>query len=153
VGRVVTVTEPKKTSRSRVHRGRKTEALLAEHWQDIALYPYAQPVGPGRSGRDILLTPGLFVEVKARGTVSLTSQLAKAADTSLRSRAQSDNYEDSPDIPVVVWRHNGQGPAAIRNWTVTMNLADFDDLMLMREDYRRLRAMMSAQQMNGWGER
>lgn len=127
-------------SRARKDRGMKTQDLLATHWREIALYPYAQSTGSGRPGRDILLTPGLFCEVKARGTVSLVSQLAKAADSSLQSRAQSDNYRDPPDLPVVVWRHNGQGPASMRKWTVTMSLEDFDDLMLMREDYRLLRS-------------
>lgn len=79
--------------------------------------PYAVPVGAGESGEDILNPPpGLVVEIKARETVSLEAALRQAK-------------KSNPDaIPVVVWRHNGQGESSMDDWTVTMRLSDFETM-------------------------
>lgn len=116
-------------SRARVDRGRATERMLAERWQGLGLFPWAQPVGPGRSGRDMLNTPGVFVEIKARGTVTLPSQLKKAVDDAAKSRRQSDVPHQPPDMPIIIWRHNGQGPVGMDNWTVTLSLIDYEEML------------------------
>ncbi len=94
--------------------------------------PYAVPVGAGESGEDILNPPeGLVVEIKARETVSLVSALGQA----LRSNADA--------IPVVIWRHNGQGEASMDDWTVTMRLADFENLWRDSDREKRNRSTSS----------
>lgn len=134
------MTEPKKAGRSRVDRGRATEALLAARWRRMVLFPHSQNTGAGRAGRDLLNTPGLFVEVKARGEVSLPSQLRKAQRHSIAERRAEEMRDgEAPDVAVIVWRHNGQGEASMADWTVTMRLEDFEDLIFMRDDYRTLR--------------
>lgn len=136
------MTEPKKPSRARRDRGMKTQELIAARWRTMALFPYAQSTGSGRPGRDILLTPGMFVEVKARGDVSLPSQLKKAQTHATAARLQSDTPGEPADMPVIIWRHNGQGEASMGEWSATVYLADLEDLLLMREDYRLLRLSM-----------
>ncbi len=102
-------------SQSRKRRGMKTQALIAERWRDNGMFPHATDAGAGRPGVDILNTLGVRVEVKARGEVSLASQLAKLRD-------------GSDDIRLVVWRHNGQGEASMDDWTVTLTLAEFEEI-------------------------
>lgn len=79
--------------------------------------PYAKAVGAGESGEDILDSPfGLVIEVKARDTVSLIAAIKQASRSAPGSMAW------------VVWRHNGQGPSNMDDWTVTMRLADAECL-------------------------
>lgn len=103
---------------SRRHRGSATQRILAERWRETLLAPYAKAVGAGESGNDIVDgPPGVKVEVKAQADrMSLPAALRQAAA--------------APGIgrPIVVWRHNGQGPASIGEWTVTMSLDDWEDL-------------------------
>lgn len=103
---------------SRKARGMKTQALLAARWVENGLFPYATDAGAGRQGNDLLNTPGLAVEIKARDTVSLPAALKQAAT----------GAKLSTDIPIAVQRHNGQGEASMDEWTVTMRLADFETL-------------------------
>lgn len=104
-------------SQSRKHRGYATQRELAERWRENGMAPYAKAVGAGESGEDILDPPrGLVVEVKARDTVSLIAAIKQA----LKSAPSS--------IPIVVWRHNGQGPSNMDDWTVTLRLTDFESL-------------------------
>lgn len=93
-----------------------TQALLAARWVANELFPWATDAGAGRPGNDILNTPGLAVEVKARDDVSLVAALKQA--TSGNPSA----------LPIVVWRHNGQGESTMDDWTVTMRLRDFETL-------------------------
>jgi hypothetical protein len=99
---------------SRKSRGMATQALLAARWVANELFPWATDAGAGRQGNDILNTPGLAVEVKARDDVSLVAALGQA----MRGNPES--------LPIVVWRHNGQGVSSMDDWTVTMRLADFE---------------------------
>ncbi len=104
-------------AQSRKHRGYSTQRLIAKRWVANGMAPYATPVGAGDQGEDILNSPdGLVVEIKARDTVTLPTALAQA---------QKSNADA---IPIVVWRHNGQGEANIGKWTVTLFLEDFEDL-------------------------
>jgi hypothetical protein len=99
---------------SRKSRGYATQALIAERWRELGLYPYAVDVGNGRQGVDILNTPGILAEVKATGRLSLVAQLDKL------------DKLGQPGVPVVLWRHNGQGPKGIGHWTATLWLEDFE---------------------------
>jgi hypothetical protein len=102
---------------SRKARGMATQALLALRWKSLGLFPFATPTGAGRQGSDIINTPGLAVEVKGREVVSLVAALK-----------QAQSGADLDEVPIVVWRHNGQGEASIADWTVTMRLEDFESL-------------------------
>lgn len=108
-------------SNSRKARGMKTQALIAERWKEAELFPWATDAGAGRPGRDILNTPGIAPEIKARDSVSLLAALKQA-------QTNADN-----DIPVVIWRHNGQGEQRIGEWTVTMFLEDFERYEVWRQ--------------------
>lgn len=93
--------------------------LLAKRWQENGLYPFATDAGAGRPGRDILNTPGVFVEVKARGRLTLLETLAKC-----EQGAEAEN-----ELPLVVWRHNGQGETDPGLWTATMRLHHAEQLI------------------------
>lgn len=104
-------------AQSRKHRGYATQRALAARWRANGLAPYAKPPGAGEAGADVLDgPPGVTVEIKARTTVTLPAALAT---TGARSPG---------DLPILVWRHDGQGEAAIDQWTVTMSLVDWEFL-------------------------
>lgn len=98
-------------SRHRRARGAETQravaAYLAEHG-----WPYATDVGAGRGGIDVLGTPGLGIEVKARRDFEPLAWLRQAV------RAAGGA------LPLVVHRPDGMGPATIADWPVTLRLAD-----------------------------
>jgi len=111
-------------AQSRKHRGYATQRLIAKRWKANGMAPYAVPVGAGDQGEDILNSPeGLVVEIKARDSVTLPTALAQA----LKS--------DPDGIPLVIWRHNGQGEANIGKWTVTLFLEDFEKLYQIWRKY------------------
>lgn len=104
-------------AQSRKHRGYETQRLIAKRWVANGMAPYAIPVGAGEQGEDIIHSPeGLVVEIKARDTVTLPSALAQAAKS------------NPSELPLVIWRHNGQGETNIGKWTVTLFLEDFETL-------------------------
>lgn len=92
---------------SRKRRGMRTQKLVAEYLREI--WPFADTAGAGRSGQDILNTPGFAGEVKAQSRVNLGAWLRQAAVNA---------GED--EIPYVVFRINGQGEASIDDWLVAM---------------------------------
>lgn len=134
-------------AKSRKSRGLETQALIAKRWRESGLYPYATDAGSGRSGVDILNTgDGLAVEVKAKEHVSLMAGIRQAriaglikdAEREGISDAQTAGHERATDtdfwypngpLPVLITRHNGQGPASIGEWTVTMTLAEFEEIV------------------------
>jgi hypothetical protein len=89
------------------------------------MYPAATDAGPGRSGNDLLNTPGLDVEIKAVGYTSIQAQLKACTE-----RGSFGN------MPLVIWRHNGQGEASMDDWTVTIRLADFEKMWKAYHDGR-----------------
>lgn len=106
-------------AQSRKHRGYATQRLLANRWKANGMAPYAVPVGAGDHGEDILNSPeGLVVEIKARDTVTLPTALEQAAKSNPIA------------IPLVAWRHNGQGEASMDDWTITVRLKDFEELYI-----------------------
>lgn len=114
-------------SNGRKARGMRTQAAIAQRWRDIGLFPYATDQGPGRSGNDLINTPRLKVEIKARQEqgVSLPASLRQA--------------ESAPGkgTPILIWRHNGQGEMNMDRWTVSMNLADFERIWAAARNWER----------------
>jgi hypothetical protein len=100
---------------SRKHRGYATQRLLADRWRTNGLFPFAKAVGAGEQGNDLIDTPGVCVEIKARDQVSLPAALRQA--------------DNGGGVPVVVWRHNGQGATGMDEWTVTMRLSDWERML------------------------
>lgn len=91
------------TPQSRKRRGRDTELIAARFLAENG-WPYAMPTGAGASGADITGTPGLGWEVKARTGFDPMANLRQAA------RNAGDN------LPLVLLRPNGVGPAQIGDW-------------------------------------
>lgn len=109
-------TEPDVTNRYRKARGAQTQRVVAEYLTTQG-WPYATDAGAGRSGRDILGVDGVSIEVKARRDLNLPAWIRQA-------RAAAGN-----DLPVVVHRPDGMGPASIADWPATLRLADLVALL------------------------
>jgi hypothetical protein len=101
---------------SRKQRGAETQKLVAEHLRDNG-WPWATDIGAGRNGSDILNTPGLKIEVKARRDLDLTGFLKQASS--------------APGLGVscVVVRPDGYGPAKIGDWPVILRFEDWITLL------------------------
>lgn len=105
-------------SSSRKQRGAETQRLVAEYLKGNG-WPWATDAGAGRSGSDILNTPGLKIEVKARRDLNLPEWLRQASSDPL------------PGVASVVHRPDGYGPAKIADWPVTLRLEDW--VILLRQ--------------------
>lgn len=103
-------------SAARKARASATQTHIAE-WFARRGFPFATDAGAGRNGRDILGMVGLALEVKARRDLSLPAWLRQAQD-----------YADG-DLPAVIHRPDGFGPARVADWPVTMRLEDFTRLI------------------------
>lgn len=103
-------------SQSRKYRGYESQKLVAQHLR--VLWPLAEPTGAGRQGNDILATPGVGIEVKAQANISLPAFIRQA-------RKNAGN-----EMPVLVLRLNGQGPASLDDWPVVMTMSDWIKLMM-----------------------
>lgn len=90
---------------SRRRRGFETEELAAERMR-LDGWPSADVPARGAGGRDILGTPGLCWEVKAR----------TGFDPGAWSRQSVKNANG--DVPLVLMRPNGMGEASIDLWPV-----------------------------------
>ena len=101
----------------RKRRGAKTAALAAE-WFRSHGWPFATDVGAGRPGRDIENMPGLACEVKARAAFEPLAWLRQAGANA-----------HPQDVPFVVWRPNGYGPADMERWPVMLTLHAFTGLL------------------------
>jgi len=100
------------TAASRKQRGRETEHAVAEALRPI--FPLAVRVPASLPGADVLNTPGLTVEVKARRDLNLPAWLKQASSRS------------SPDVlPVVISRPDGYGPERVQIWPVHIPLWAF----------------------------
>ena len=102
------------TSQSRKHRGYRTSRLVASYLSNF--WPYAQSVGAGAQGSDVLNTPFDW-EVKARTGFNPSAALAQ-----LKKRANGR-------LGIVVLRLNGQGENP-EDYAVVMRLADFMELVI-----------------------
>ena len=100
------------TTDSRRQRGRESEHIVAARFVEAG-FDRAEAVGSAAPGRDIRHVPGYAVEVKARSGLSLPAWLRQAK----RNAGQ--------DMPVLITRLNGQGPASVDEWPVILRLGDF----------------------------
>jgi len=105
-------------SSSRKQRGAETQRLVAEYMRDHG-WPYATDAGAGRNGNDILNTPGLNIEVKARRDFSVTAWLRQASGVV------------TPGVGLVVSRPDGYGPAKIEDWPMIFRLGE--GIILLRQ--------------------
>lgn len=103
-------------TQSRKHRGYATQALVAQALRADG-WPYAESTGAGRTGADITGTPGLAFEVKARTGFDPLGALRQA-------RANAGG-----DVPVVILRMNGQGPAAVDEWLAVVDFRTLRQLL------------------------
>lgn len=91
------------TNGSRKERGAQAQRIMADFWEPV--YPWVQPVSGGAPGRDLLNTPCLSVEIKARRDFDPLAWLRQACRNS-----------DPDEMPVVQWRPDGWGPAKVHEW-------------------------------------
>lgn len=102
---------------ARVGRGRRTEEHVAAWLRDHG-WAHAERNPASLPGRDIKGIAGLGIEVKARrdfNPAAWARQAAKNAGT---------------DLPLVVMRPDGMGPAQIGLWPVFFSLADATQLLI-----------------------
>ena len=102
-------------SQHRKARGMRSQKLVADYLKDHG-WPFASSAGAGRSGVDVLNTPDVAVEVKARANLdphAWVKQAEKAADGRL---------------PFAVARMNGQGEHPDQ-WVAFLRLGDLVDLL------------------------
>jgi hypothetical protein len=107
---------------TRKQRAHDTERAVAQWFRENG-WPYAEPVGAGRDGSDVTGIPGLCVEVKARRDLNLPQWLRQ------HSNSLADGDAQAWQLPLVVHRPDGYGPARIAEWPVTMRLDDFTALL------------------------
>ncbi len=91
--------------------------MFAEYIQDI--FPYAEPTGAGRQGRDILSTPGVWFELKARTGFNPLAAL---------KQMEAENV-DAWSKNAAVLRMNGQGEKNIGEWVVCMRVDTLKELL------------------------
>lgn len=92
------------------------------------IFPYAEPTGAGRQGRDILSTSPIWFELKARAGFDPLSAL-KQAEREAQAEADRFHGDVFPDLPVAVLRMNGQGEANIGEWVVCMRVDTLKELL------------------------
>jgi hypothetical protein len=106
------------TVANRKRRGRITEHLVAAEFARSG-WPHAEATGAGSPGRDVKGVLGVAVEVKAR----------RAFDPMAAVRQAIRNA--GADVPVVVMRPDGAGPASVATWPAFLPLGHL--LALLRQ--------------------
>lgn len=106
------------TTQSRKHRGYRSQKVFADYIK--GMFPYAEPTGAGRQGKDILSTPGISFELKARAGLNPNADLKQAES------AATEN-----ELAVLVCRMNGQGEKSIGEWIAMVRVDTL--LELLRE--------------------
>ena len=101
---------------ARKARGSATQAIAAEWFRGHG-FPFCTDAGAGRPGRDLLNLIGLAGEVKARANLDPLGWIRQARDNA------------HGDLPFVLFRCNGQGPATVADWPVLLRLEDFTRLV------------------------
>lgn len=105
-------------SQSRKHRGYATQRILAAYLREHG-FPFAEPVGAGRSGSDITGTIGIDWEIKARARFNPKETMDQLSERS------------GADLAIAVMRLNGQGEKSISSWVAMLTLQDL--VFLLRE--------------------
>jgi hypothetical protein len=77
-------------------------------------WPFAEAVFGAATGRDILGTPGLALEVKATADNPLPAALRQAVN----------HAGTSGDLPLVIWRPNGRGESDVGEWVMALRVED-----------------------------
>lgn len=103
----------------RKHRGYASQRIVANYLRSNG-FPYAEPVGAGRSGSDITGVLGIDFEVKARRGLVIAETIKQLAD-----RAQDDT------VGIGVLRMDGQGEQSIGDWPCIVR---FEDLIALIRD-------------------
>jgi hypothetical protein len=103
------------TSQSRKHRGYATQRIAADYVRDV--FPYVEPTGAGRQGRDLLSTPGVWFECKARRGFSPLAALKQA------------KADAGSDLPVGILRMDGQGEKSVSEWVAVLRFEDLKRLL------------------------
>jgi hypothetical protein len=103
---------------SRKVRGMATQRMIAQDCVDSGLYPWATDTGAGRSGADIINTPGASIEVKARASFQPVAALRQAMEAAKVN-----------ETPVVVCRMNGQGEKSIDEWVAFCSWGEMKKLL------------------------
>jgi hypothetical protein len=106
------------TTSHRKARGAETQRLVAAYWAANG-WPWATDAGAGRTGNDLLNTPGIKAEIKARRDMNLVAWLRQAASA------------PGHGLPLLVYRPDGYGPATIGDWPMTFRQED--GLILLRQ--------------------
>lgn len=106
-------------SQSRKHRGYATQRIFAAYLREHG-FPFAEPVGAGRSGSDITGTIGIDWEIKARARFNPKETIDQLSERS-----------NGKDLPIAVMRLNGQGEKSISSWVAMLTLQDL--VVLLRE--------------------
>lgn len=109
---------PVRRTRTAKLRGASTQAMVARWYQ--RLWPAAQPIGSGESGRDVLNVP-VNIEVKGRkdfDPIAAIKQMVK------RGREPGDVL---PGFAVI--RPFKMGEAHLADWLVVRRLADDTDIL------------------------
>ena len=105
-------------SRHRKQRAAATQRLVEDYFRSTGLAPYAQAVGAGAPGRDILNVDDVSVEIKAAADFSPAAFLRQA-----RSNTEVG------ELPLAIYRPNGGGPTNISDWPAIMPLGDIVRLL------------------------
>lgn len=115
---------------TRKQRAHDSETAVSG-WFKANGWPFAEPVGAGRSGSDVTGMPGLLVEVKARRDFRPVEWLRQHALARLVIAAPLTPGEPQriTALPFVVWRPDGMGPTSVGSWGVMMRLDDFTALL------------------------
>lgn len=113
---------------TRTQRAHDSETAVSG-WFRSHGWPFAEPVGAGRSGSDVTGMPGLVVEVKARRDFRPVEWLRQHAIAKMPVEAEPGSGAQSSPLPFVVWRPDGMGPASVGCWGVMMRLDDFTALL------------------------
>jgi hypothetical protein len=101
------------TAATRRSRGWQTQNAVARYLRENG-FPHAESAGSGRSGSDVLGTPGVAFEVKSRRDLDPLAWLRQAAKGAVHG-----------DVPAVVFRPDGMGLISIDSWPVLLRLEDF----------------------------
>jgi hypothetical protein len=103
---------------TRRQRGYQTEEILAAYLRRQG-FAGAEPTTRGAPGTDILGIPAVVIEVKAKHANPLVDALNQA-------RA---NCHTADDIPIAVWRRDGDGPTNVHQWVVATDVATIAHLL------------------------
>jgi hypothetical protein len=101
-------------------RARETEDAVAEFLANAG-WPDAQRPAAFLAGPDTLRVPGLRLEIKARRDLRLTTWLEQASPKRLTT-AEVYIGAVPAELPFVVHRPDGWGPARVGIWPASMRL-------------------------------